>query len=236
MPSLFSDPPFARGTTLLAGEPIEYYPPGSGYHATNDSGDQYPVAGGEVVGQVKVFQDINPVTKTGLSNELVYCIAARYKPTTATNLTTPPGKAVVLKIAQYLGTAEFDENLATAANVNAGERVGFIDEYLSTSAVIRPDDIVWLVFRGPVAAKKTEHATTQGIAVGVNVAMSGTAGSVFTKTVDSILTVASNEPGLVSLGLAWGKASDDLQTIQFGVAAASTDKYCRVNLTGQNWA
>lgn len=236
MSSLFSDPPFSRGTLLLAGEPIEYYPPGSTYSATNDSGAQYPVAGGEIVGQVKVFRDINPVTKDRLSNELVYCIAARYKPTNGANLTTPPGKAVALKISQYLGTAEFDENLATAANVNTGERVGFIDEYLSTSAVIRPDDIVWLVFKGPVAAKKTEHATTAGITAGVSVAMSGTAGSVFTKTVDSIWTASTNEPSLVSLGLAWGKVSDDLQTITFGANAASTDKYCRVNLTGQNWA
>ena len=183
-----------------------------------------------------MFQDVNPVTKDRLSNELVYCIAARYKPTTNTTLTTPTGKMVALKISQYLGTAEFDENLATSANVIAGERVAVIDEYLSTSAVIRPDDIVWLVFKGPAAAKKTEHASTAGISAGVSVAMSSTAGSIFTKTVDSIFTITSTEPTLVSLGLAWGKASDDLQTIQFGVAAASADKYCRVNLTGNNWA
>lgn len=236
MSSLFSDPPFTRGTTLLNGEAIEYYPPGVTYHATNNSGEQYPVAGNEIVGQVKVFQDINPVTKKRLSNELVYCIAARYKPTNGANLTTATGKAVTLKISQYLGTAEFDENLATAANVNTGERVAIIDDYLPTSTVIRPDDIVWLVYKGPVAAKKTEHATTAGITAGVAVAVSGTAGSLFTKTVDSIWTAATNEPSLVALGLAWGKASDDLQIITFGANAASTDKYCRVNLWGQNWA
>lgn len=236
MSSLFSDPPFARGTTLLGGEVIDYYPPGSAYSATNDSGAQYPVAGREIVGQVKVFQDINPVNKKRLSNELVYCIAARYKPSTATNLTSATGKGVTLKISQYLGTAEFDENLATQANVNTGERVAFVDDWLPSGTVIRPDDIVWLVFKGPAALKKTEHASTAGITAGVAVAMSSTAGSVFTKTVDSIWTASSNEPSLVALGLAWGKASDDLDTITFGANAASTDKYCRVNLWGQNWA
>jgi hypothetical protein len=235
MSSLFSDPPFSRGTTLLAREPVEYYPPGVTYSQTNDSGAQYPAAGSEVVGQVKVFQDVNPSNGTRFSNELVYCIAARYKPSTAANLTAGRGKAVKLSISQYGGTAEFDENLATATNVNTGERVAFIDEYLSNETAIRPDDIVWLVVKGPVSAKKTEHASTAGISAGAVVAMSGTAGSVFAKTADSIITTSSNEPSLVGLGLCWGDVADDLSEAAFGVAAGSADKFARVCLWGQNW-
>jgi hypothetical protein len=166
MSSLFSDPPFTRGTTLLGGEVIEYYPPGVTYSATNNSGVQYPIAGREIVGQTKAFQDINPSTKQRLSSELVYCVAARYKPTNGANLTVPAGKGVVLKVGQYLETASFDENLATAANVIEGKRVGFIDEYLSADTIIRPDDIVWVVYKGPAAVKKTEHASTASIAAG----------------------------------------------------------------------
>lgn len=236
MSSLFSDPPFARGTTLLNGETIQYSPSGVAYSATNDSGQQYPVAGSEIVGQVKVFQDFNPSTKTKYSNELVYCIAARYKPTNGANLTAPRGKGVVLKVGQYLGSAEFDENLATAANAVEGKRVAFIDEYLSDSTVIRPDDIVWLVYKGPAAVKKTEHASTAAIAAGVLVAMSATAGSVFTKAANTLLTVTTNEASSVGLGLCWGDVSDDLETVAYGVAATSADKYARVNLIGQNWA
>jgi hypothetical protein len=235
MSSLYSDPPFGRGTTLLNGEAIEYSPPGSVYNATNDSGAQYTVAGREIVGQIKAFLDINPSTKQRLSSELVYCIAARYKPTNGATLTVPTGKGVVLKVGQYLETASFDENLATAANVIEGKRVGFIDEYLPTSAVIRPDDIVWVVFKGPAAVKKTEHASTASIAAGVTVAMSSTAGSVFTKAANNILTVATNEASSAALGLCWGDISDDLATVAFGVAATSADKYARVNLTGLNW-
>lgn len=232
MSSLFSDPPFARGTTLLSGETIEYAPSGVSYSATNDSGKQYPVAGREIVGQVKCFQDLNPSTKARLSSELVYCIAARYKPTTNTNLTSPAGKGVVLKIGQYLESASFDENLATQANINTGERVGFLDEYLSSSTIIRPDDVVWVVFKGPAALKKTAVAINAGVAV----SMSATAGSVMTKTVDSLWTAATNEPSLVALGLCWGDISDDLATVDFGVNATSTDAFARVNLWGQNWA
>jgi hypothetical protein len=235
MSSLFSDPPFSRGTTLLGGEVVEYSPPNATYSQTNASGAQYPVAGSEIVGQVKVFLDANPSTKYKMSNELVYCIAARYKPSSATNLTAARGKAVTLTVSQYGGTAEFAA-FATATDVNTGERVGFIDEYISDETVIRPDDIVWVVFRGPAAVKKTEHASTAGIAAGVNVAVSGTAGSVFTKTVDSVYTNTSLEPSLLSLGICWGDISDDLSEVAFGVTAPSTDKFARVNLVGRNWS
>jgi len=236
MSSLFSDPPFPRGTTLLSGETIQYSPSGVAYSATNDSGAQYPVSGSEIVGQVKVFQDINPYTKAKQSNELVYCIAARYKPTTATNLTTARGKGVVLKVSQYLGTAEFDENLATATNAIEGKRIGFIDEYLPSSAVIRPDDIVWLVYKGPASVKKTEHVSDTGIAAGALIGMSATAGSVRAKAANTIVTVATNEASNLGLGLCWGDVSDDLATIAYGVTATSADKFARVNLIGQNWA
>lgn len=237
MSSLFSDPPFARGQTLLGGEAIERYPAGVAYSATNNSGAQYNVAGPEIVGQVKVFQDINPSTKIKQSNELVYCIAARFKPTNGTTLTGADlrGRGVVLKVGQYLETATFDENLATTANTIQGKRVGFVDEYLSDSTQIRGDDVVWVVFKGPASVKKTEHATTAGIAAGVLVAMSSTAGSVFTKAANTIVTVDTDEASTVGLGICWGDVSDDLATIVYGTTATSADKFARVNLIGVNW-
>lgn len=244
MSSLFSDPPFGRAQSLLAGETIERFPPNGAYSASNatTSGSGYPVSGREIVGQVKVFSDFNPATKQKYSNALVYCIAARYKPTTAVNLTAPGGKLVKLKIASGLESASFDENLATSADVISGERVAAIDEYFGTSTdtIIRPDDIVWLVFRGPCSIAKTNATITAGNQVSV----SGTAGYIFQKPTDSMLSVATAtaSTGLelqsVGLGLCWGKISDDLATVTFGANSDNNTanvSMARVNLIGVNW-
>ena len=71
MSSLFSDPPFPRGQTLLNNENIDLDPNGN------------PIAGVEIVGTVKVFPDLVPGTGPAAirnSNRLVFCIAARYTP------------------------------------------------------------------------------------------------------------------------------------------------------------
>ena len=162
MSSIFSDPFFRRGSTLLGGETIE----------TDSNG---PIAGREVVGQVKAFQDQKP---TGLgerySNRLVFCIAARY--TGATNLTSADaGSLFVFDTTATDGDllAGFKDK-ATATNAKAGVAVGVLDEYLTVD--VRPNDIVWLVVKGPTSVKQTASS----IAKGKGISPSSTGGSVAT--------------------------------------------------------
>ena len=234
MSSLYSDPSFSRGTTLLNGEVIEYSS-GSTYS------DQVPVAGAEIVGQVKVFQDINPVTKDRYSNELVYCVAARFKPASATtvlnsnNTGADKGKAYVLRMASgdtnTLSTAEFT-SLASAADSVAGERVGFLDEYLNSE--VRANDIVWLVIKGPVnAAKATGAAANAGSPVALPVANAASLGLV--RAVTSIVPVATTNSENAVVGQAIGtvNATTGVQTL--AANAASGDTTVRVLLNGINW-
>lgn len=155
MSSMFSDPPFRRGTTLLTGEAIEL-------------AGGVPVAGGEVVGQVKVFRDVNPLTGVKLSNRLVHCVAARYKGETVSDASTVAGEAYLFTTAEPL--AEFQTKAATGT-ATAGVTWGVLDEYLTGE--LRTNDIVWLVVRGPTSIKQTAAA----INAGVGVQLSATAGS-----------------------------------------------------------
>lgn len=162
MSSIFSDPFFRRGSTLLGGEAIE----------TDANG---PIAGKEVVAQVKAFQDQKP---TGLgerySSRLVYCVAARY--TGSSNLTkADAGKLFVFDATATTGDllAEF-KDLATATNAKAGITVGVLDEYLTVD--VRPNDIVWLVVKGPTTVRQTAVSIVKG----KGISPSATAGSVVT--------------------------------------------------------
>jgi hypothetical protein len=145
--SIFSDPFFRRGSTLLDGDTIEL----------NVAGN--PVAGGEVIGQVKAFQDCSP---TGLgerhSNRLVYCVAARY--TGSSNLTSADaGKLMVFDTASVL--SEF-KAAATTSNAAAGQAVGALDEYIPENVTVRPNDICWIVVKGPTTVNQTAAAINQG--------------------------------------------------------------------------
>jgi hypothetical protein len=161
MSSIFSDPFFRRGTTLLGGETIER-------DASNN-----PIAGTEIVGQVKVFQDAVP---TGMgerrSNRLVYCVAARYKGSDVTDASTLAGEVFAFDATAPLTEFATSNAKATAANANSGLMLGVLDEYLTGS--LRANDIVWLVVKGPTSIKQTAAAINAGVAVHV----SGTAGSV----------------------------------------------------------
>lgn len=158
MSSIFSDPFFRRGSTLLAGEQIEL------------DGSGNPVAGNEVVGQVKAFQDVSPVgAGERYSNRLVYCIAARYKGADVADASTVAGEVYAFDVAAPL--TEFTAK-ATSANVDANLAYGVLDEYLR--GALRTNDIVWLVVKGPSSVKQTAAAINAGVAVKV----SSTAGSV----------------------------------------------------------
>lgn len=236
MSSLFSDPPFSRGTTLLNGEVIEY---SSGASYTT----QVPVAGREIVGSCKAFQDIHPVTKAKLSNELVYCVAARFKPASASTVLNPnndgtaKGKAVVMRmddsgsIDNLLSTAEFTDTYATNANVTAGQRVGFIDEYLSSE--IRANDIVWVVVRGPAMVAKTTNA---GINSGALVTITGTSGLVVTAaSIQTLSEAAPNTLNQRAMGLAVGSVNTSTNAVTLGGDAGSSDTHVRALLYGINW-
>lgn len=158
MPSIFSDPFFRRGTTLLGGEPIELDP------ATGA-----PAAGNEVIGQVKVFQDVNPYDGTRNSNRLVYCVAARYKGSDVEDGSTVAGTLYAFDAAKPM--TEFT-SAGTKTNVADGRSYGVLDEYLTGR--LRQNDVVWLVVKGPVAVKKEAGAA---MAAGVSVVVSNTAGS-----------------------------------------------------------
>lgn len=148
MSSIFSDPQFRRGTTLLSGETIELDAAGA------------PVAGSEIVGQVKVFQDVNPATGLRNSNRLVYCVAARYKGSTVSDASTVAGEAYLFDAAKPL--TEFT-NKANATNATVGLHIGVLDEYLTGE--LRQNDIVWLVVKGPTSIKQTAAAINAGVAV-----------------------------------------------------------------------
>ena len=163
MSSIFSDPFFRRGSTLLGGELIE----------VDTSGN--PIAGSEIVGQVKAFQDVNPRSKgERYSNRLVYCVAARYKGSSEVrDASTIAGQVYLFDSATPL--TEFTTGLTTSTHA-AGASIGVLDEYLS--GVLRPNDIVWLVVKGPTSIKQTAAAISAGAAVQA----SSTAGSIVAQT------------------------------------------------------
>jgi hypothetical protein len=162
MSTIFSDPGWRRGSTLLNNETIEL------------DGAGAPIAGGELVGQVKVFQDINPSTGVRFSNRLVYCVAARYTGSTALTA-ADAGKAFAFSATAPL--REFSA-VATTTDVNTnGRTIGILDEYLSES--VRTNDIVWLVVKGPTTISK---ATGSAVAAGAVVQVTGTAGAVTTRS------------------------------------------------------
>jgi hypothetical protein len=166
MSSIFSDPSFRRGTTLLGGEAIEL-----------DAGSN-PIAGGEIVGQVKVFQDVNPSTGVRNSNRLVYCVAARYKGSTVTDGSTVAGQVVLFDAAAPLTQYT---NYLTQATHTAASAYGVLDEYLTGE--LRQNDIVWVVVKGPTSAKQTAAAINAGVAVEA----STTAGSIVARNTGVVI-------------------------------------------------
>ena len=167
MSSIFSDPFFRRGSTLLSGEKIE----------VDNSGN--PIAGTEVVGQVKAFQDVNPVgAGERYSNRLVYCIAVRYKGATVADASTVAGQLYTLNA----GLTDI-QNKTASADVDAGKQFGVLDDYLTGE--LRTDDIVWLVVKGP-AKLTSSGAITAGSMVGNLDATAGTVATQSGTTSDAI--------------------------------------------------
>jgi len=155
MSSIFSDPFFRRGSTLLGGEPIEL------------DGSGNPVAGNEVVGQIKAFQDVRPTGDGArFSNKLVYCIAVRYTGSTVTDGSTVAGVRYALSGDQTSISAA-----RTKLNADSAVPSGILDEYLTGE--LRQNDIVWLVVKGPCEVKTSGSSS---IAAGDNVVQGSVAG------------------------------------------------------------
>lgn len=171
MSQIFSDPPFRRGSTLLGGDFTE-------------TGTGINLPGGEVVGSVKVFQDVDPSTGKRYSNRLVYCVAVRYKGSDVSDATTLAGKVYLIDTA-HENAKPFATitNLATEANVAAGRHIGVLDEYLTGE--LKQNDVVWLVVKGPASALRTAAAVNDGVRVQV----SGTAGSIVALTTGTSLGI-----------------------------------------------
>tara|TARA_Y100000385_G_scaffold86769_1_gene89254 strand:- start:50798 stop:51379 length:582 start_codon:yes stop_codon:yes gene_type:complete len=155
MSSIFSDPFWRRGSTLLTGEPIEL------------DASSNPVAGTEVIGQVKAFQDVSPTGHgTRHSNKLVYCVAVRYLGSTVADVSTIAGVRYALDGDQTTITSA-----RTKANADAFKPSGILDEYLTGE--LRQNDIVWLVVKGPCEVKTNGSSS---IAAGDNVVAGSVAG------------------------------------------------------------
>jgi hypothetical protein len=167
MSSIFSDPLWRRGSTLLGGEPIEL----------NAAGN--PVAGETDLGSVKIFTDVQPTGKgERYSARIVYCVAVRYKGSTVTDASTIAGQLYAFDAANVLGTVT---SQATATNVNNGKVVGVIDEYLAGE--LRENDVIWVVVKGP-CNMQADGAVTAGAAVHLK------AGKATASTTSSASTVA----------------------------------------------
>ena len=173
MSSLYSDPAFTRGSTLLGLSATDV--------VTTDSVGI--VEGRAVVGQVKIFQDVNPTTKQILSDRLVYCVAARYKGSSALDATANAGSVYLFDPASPLDTfGNTGGALASTTNLtNSAQMFGVLDEYLT--GTVQTNDVVWLVVKGPTSAKQTASAIGAGAVVG----SSGTAGSVAAFSTGAVL-------------------------------------------------
>lgn len=161
MSSLFSDPPFRRGTTLCSGDLT-----GTG------TGNDLP--GSELVGQIKAFQDVVPATGIRNSNRLVYCQAVRYLGADVADASTLAGTFYTVDLALENGKPFATiTNPSTNADAAAMRDVGVLDEYLTGN--LKSGDVVWIVRKGPVSVKQ---AGATSIASGARVELTGTAGKI----------------------------------------------------------
>ena len=114
MSTIFSDPGWQRGGTLLAGEVIDY---------DDAPANTVPTAGKELVGQVKIFQDVDPYSGVRKSNRLVYCVAARYVGSNTIEVANEPAPRVGQFVVFSDGLSEFS-TFADAEDVTNGLAIG----------------------------------------------------------------------------------------------------------------
>lgn len=167
--SLLSDPPFALGQTL-------------GVSSASD--------GGNWVGVIKHFPDVNPTTGVIRSNRLKTCVAVR---NTSGAALLP--KRVVKFDTTTSGPAVFEEVKGYAAVTNE-EFVGVVDEHLPAGGVAA-NDVFWVTVKGPtevaVALSGTDVAVGDRLAcVTAVTAGATTAGRVGPSSVSAATTNVGN--------------------------------------------
>lgn len=118
--SLFDDPPFALGQTL---------------------GVTTAADGGNWVGAVKTFPDVNPVTGVVRSNRVKTCIAVR----NTSGVVLLPRRVVTFKAGSFTEVDGYTR-LTDAATA------GVVDEHLPSSGVAN-NDVFWLTVEGPTEVK-----------------------------------------------------------------------------------
>jgi hypothetical protein len=153
---------------LLNNETIEY----------SDIALTDPVAGKDIVGSIKIFQDVDPSSGKRFSNRLVYCMAVRWKGAAVADASTIAGGWYTLDSDYSLTNVS---TLSAAADIANGKQVGILDEYLTGN--LRTNDIVWLVVNGPSTSKKgatvvIPAASGIEVASGLGVILSTTANRV----------------------------------------------------------
>lgn len=174
MSSIFSDPPFRRGTKLADGD----------FGDSQTDPTKTDVLGTSVVGQIKAFQDVAPTSiaingtavnpGTLLSNRLVYCQAVRYRGSEVTDASTIAGTAFLVDVALENGKPFCQiTSAASNANVAAGREYGVVDEYLT--GVLKQNDVIWIVRKGPCSVKQ---AAGTAITSGAQVEITGSAGKI----------------------------------------------------------
>ena len=195
--SLLSDPPFALGQTLGVDSATE---------------------GGNWVGCIKHFPDVDPTTGQVRSNRLKTCVAVR----------NTSGAALLPKrVAKFdtttAGKAVFTEVKGYAAVTNE-EFVGVVDEHLAAGGCAA-NDVCWVTVAGPtevaVALSGTDVAVGDRLAC-VTAASAGatTAGRV----APSALTVGTANAGGAELGVI-GRACSTGATTGTAVLAVVNTKY-----------
>jgi hypothetical protein len=218
MSSLYSDPPFGRGQTFLAGAT-----------ATKDASGNY-IEGAGVVGDIKVFQDIDPTSLTWNSNRLVHCLAVRVAQTSkvageqATDIVA--GTVVKLKsgaVPEIDSSGAASGKAAAADAAYLGYQYGVVDEYLKSAPNV--GDIIWLVVKGPTtvvvgtggfSANNTVAVTTAGgagtmaaVSQTTSTNVSGSLGATYTQT--SLAIAIPNR--IDGLALAAGTATQKARVI-----------------------
>jgi hypothetical protein len=118
--SLFDDPPFALGQTL---------------------GVTLATEGGNWVGAVKTFPDVNPVTGVVRSNRVKTCIAVR----NTSGVILLPRRVVMFKAGSFTEVDGYDNDTTKLP-------AGVVDEFIPTSGVAN-NDVFWLTVEGPTEVK-----------------------------------------------------------------------------------
>ena len=240
MSSFFSDPYFGRGQSLLAGEAIEL----NGNSVSPNV--SYPVAGQNIVGDVKVFNDVNPRTAQTYSNQLVYCMACRYMGTLVNDASLMAGYSYTIGV----DGASFTATKATAADVNAGLRIGVFDEFYTGS--LRQYDIVWLTVSGPTMVMT---GTAAAIAAGAAVTLQTSSGMCVQVTTNAIpvagnVAIGNHRAAIRTLNITptlaggadfYGNAipsgatvAADVGKVDVGAGSATGSTSCRIHFTGNS--